>query len=273
MVPLAAGAASASSVPVVVGEEAHIVAEEDDGPRGDPSTPIHERNAYPNLILMCPTHHRLIDKDHGRHYSVDQLQRMKADHEALVERRRVGSSDDKETRSRRRQELLLETASASRGRLIARWVAAGVGPRLAESLADDDSVGAPGRLGRTLPGTGLAVLEGDFGSGKSVTAERIHQADVATALDNQHAPVPLYLAAKSVNGTFEDAVCSAATSLGDFKHCGVRIVGPRLGNRQPRRAPVDKGPATPRYEAVSGRAPVAAGKGRYAETRVSAWAD
>jgi hypothetical protein len=151
LVPLAAGAASASSVPVVVGEEAHIVAEEDDGPRGDSSTPI--RNAYPNLILMCPTHHRLIDKDHGRHYSVNQLRQMKADHEALVERRRVGSSGDKETRARRRQELLLEAASASRGRLIARWLAAGVSPRLAESLADDDSVGAlwsPSEAARTM---------------------------------------------------------------------------------------------------------------------------
>lgn len=236
MVPLSAGAASASPVPVVVGEEAHIVAEEDDGPRGDPSTPIHERNAYPNLILMCPTHHRLIDKDRGRHYSVDQLQRMKADHEALVERRRVGTSDDEETRARRRQELLLEAASASRGRLIARWVAAGVSPRLAESLADDDSVGAPTRLGRALLGTGLTVLEGDFGSGKSVTAERIHQADVATALDNQHAPVPLYLVAKSVDGTLQDAVGSAATGLGDFKHCGVRIVLDGLDESGPARA-------------------------------------
>jgi hypothetical protein len=51
MMPGDAGLASASSVPVVIGQEAHIVAEEDDGPRGDPTMPIGDRNAYANLIL------------------------------------------------------------------------------------------------------------------------------------------------------------------------------------------------------------------------------
>lgn len=52
-IPAEEGAESGSTRPIVVGEEAHIVAEEDDGPRGDRSTPVPERNAYPNLILLC----------------------------------------------------------------------------------------------------------------------------------------------------------------------------------------------------------------------------
>src|SRR5215469_1636174 len=79
MVPADEGGKPTSSGPVVIGEEAHIVAEEDDGPRGDPSMPVSERNAYPNRVLLCPTHHTLIDKDNGIHFSVEQLLKMKAD--------------------------------------------------------------------------------------------------------------------------------------------------------------------------------------------------
>ena len=53
MVPADEGGKPTSSGPVVIGEEAHIVAEEDDGPRGDPSMPVSERNAYPNRV-PCP---------------------------------------------------------------------------------------------------------------------------------------------------------------------------------------------------------------------------
>lgn len=224
MAPADAGAASASSEPVVIGQEAHIVAEEDDGPRGDPSMPVSERNAYANLILLCPTHHTLIDKEHGRHYSVAQLRQMKADHETSVKQRLAGTSDTREASARKRRELLLEAASASRGRLIARWVAAGVRPELAQTLADDEHVGSPVRLNRVLPTTGLMVLEGDFGSGKSVTAERIHQADIAAAADNQNAPLPVYLSAKWVSGSLTNAVRAVADELGDIRRNGLRLV-------------------------------------------------
>jgi hypothetical protein len=40
-----------------VGEQAHIVAESDNGPRGNSILSLEERNSYPNLILLCPTHH------------------------------------------------------------------------------------------------------------------------------------------------------------------------------------------------------------------------
>jgi len=220
----------------VIGEEAHIVAEEDNGPRGDPSMPVSERNAFSNLILLCPTHHRLIDKEHGRHYTVAILVQMKADHEALVERRWIGIGDERETHERQRQDLLLEAASASRGRLVARWVAAGVSPELAQALADDDNVGVPTRLGEDLPDSGLVVLEGDFGSGKSVTAERIHQMDVRAATGHEVAPVPVYLMAKAVADSLAGAVRTAAEGIGDPRRSGVRLVLDGLDEPGPARA-------------------------------------
>jgi hypothetical protein len=235
-VPAEAGGEATSTRPVVIGEEAHIVAEEDDGPRGDPSMPIAERNAYPNRMLLCPTHRTLIDKDHGIHFSVEQLLTIKADHEALVEARRVGGSTQQQTLTRRRQDLLLEAASASGGRLTAGWVAAGVSAELAGALAEDDSVGAPGRLSRALPQTGVVVLEGDFGSGKSVTAERIHAADVSAALADVSAPVPVYLLAKYVAGSLADAVRKAAEGLGDPSKAGLRLVLDGLDEPGPARA-------------------------------------
>lgn len=69
---------------LIIGEEAHIVSESDDGPRADPAMPVPERNSYGNIILLCPTHHTFIDKEEGVHYSVELLQEMKRAHETLV---------------------------------------------------------------------------------------------------------------------------------------------------------------------------------------------
>jgi len=200
------------------------VAEEDNGPRGNPTMPVAERNAYPNLILLCGDHHTLIDKDHGTHFSVAQLRQMKASHEAFVARRLSEVETEIQAHSRKRQDALLEAASASRGRLVARWVAAGVSGELAQALADDDAVGAMTRLGSDLPSTGLVVLEGDFGSGKSVTAERIYVADNGAALDDPKAPLPVYLSANFVTGSLADAVHAAAERLGDLNCNGLRLV-------------------------------------------------
>lgn len=41
----------------VVGEEAHIVAREAEGPRGNSPLTPEQRDKYDNLILMCSIHH------------------------------------------------------------------------------------------------------------------------------------------------------------------------------------------------------------------------
>jgi hypothetical protein len=69
--------------PTLVGENCHIIAESDDGPRADPTMPVDRRNSYANLILLCRNHHKVIDAQEGE-YTVEQLHRMKANHEAWV---------------------------------------------------------------------------------------------------------------------------------------------------------------------------------------------
>nr|WP_169454410.1 DUF6650 family protein [Catelliglobosispora koreensis] len=53
------------------------------------------RNAYENMILLCPTHHALIDKAAGVHFSVDALRKMKHDHEKMIAVRESHLSNDR----------------------------------------------------------------------------------------------------------------------------------------------------------------------------------
>jgi hypothetical protein len=63
----------------ILGEEAHIVAREEKGPRGkSPSSP-EARDKYANLILLCQKHHKIID-DHEDQYSVEKLREIKGEH-------------------------------------------------------------------------------------------------------------------------------------------------------------------------------------------------
>lgn len=65
---------------LLIGEQAHIVAEEKNGSRGDSVLSISERNSYYNLILLCPTHHTIIDNN-PEDYPIDKLHIIKAQHE------------------------------------------------------------------------------------------------------------------------------------------------------------------------------------------------
>ncbi|MDP4010091.1 MAG: hypothetical protein Q8P53_03900 [Candidatus Shapirobacteria bacterium] len=66
-----------------LGEQAHIVAEESSGPRGESQLTSLERNSYSNLVLLCPTHHTAIDKDTD-YYSIEKLQFIKSNNEQWV---------------------------------------------------------------------------------------------------------------------------------------------------------------------------------------------
>lgn len=69
--------------PTLVGENCHIVAEHDNGPRPNATMAMAGRNAYANLVLMCSDHHKVIDAQE-HHYTVDLLHKIKADHEQWV---------------------------------------------------------------------------------------------------------------------------------------------------------------------------------------------
>lgn len=65
---------------------AHIVAHSDTGPRADPNFPKELRDKYPNLVLMCGHHHRLVDAQDSE-YTIEQLRAWKEELEAWVEER------------------------------------------------------------------------------------------------------------------------------------------------------------------------------------------
>jgi len=70
----------------IIGEIAHIVALSSEGPRGDSAFPASKINTYENLILLCPTHHGIVDAPHSL-WTVADIIKMKGDHEEWVRRR------------------------------------------------------------------------------------------------------------------------------------------------------------------------------------------
>jgi nucleoside phosphorylase len=67
----------------LLGEICHISAAAPGGPRYEPDQTDRERSQDKNLIILCPTHHNLIDKDQVT-YTADILRTMKAQHEDRV---------------------------------------------------------------------------------------------------------------------------------------------------------------------------------------------
>lgn len=66
--------------PSVFGEEAHIVARAENGPRAGE---IADIDSYDNLILLCSKDHKRVDDQVG-YYTVDRLKKIKQKHEEWV---------------------------------------------------------------------------------------------------------------------------------------------------------------------------------------------
>jgi hypothetical protein len=69
--------------PFHVGEMAHIEGENDTSARFNTQLCGADRAKYDNLILLCPTHHTLIDKDPAT-YTVEKLRSIKNEHETYI---------------------------------------------------------------------------------------------------------------------------------------------------------------------------------------------
>ncbi len=68
----------------MIGKVAHIVGHsEDNGPRSEHSAPGGDRNGEPNLMLLCPDHHDIVDTQVNT-YTVERLLGMKDMHERWV---------------------------------------------------------------------------------------------------------------------------------------------------------------------------------------------
>jgi|SRR5271157_3922228 len=90
----------------VVGEICHIKAANPDGPRYDPSQEDTERHDFDNLLLLCGTHHTVIDDD-AVAYTVERLIKMKAKHE------RKATSIDDQVAERAAHLLISHTVSSA----------------------------------------------------------------------------------------------------------------------------------------------------------------
>jgi hypothetical protein len=77
---------------LLIGQEAHIRSSRPGGPRHVDD--YGDFDNYENLILLCPTHHAMIDKNGGADWPADRLETMKASHEAWVrDRLSVGEAE------------------------------------------------------------------------------------------------------------------------------------------------------------------------------------
>ncbi|CAF2084477.1 unnamed protein product [Rotaria magnacalcarata] len=66
-----------------IGKIAHIVAHGKNGPRADDLYPAKKLDTYDNWILLCGTHHDIVDTAINK-YSVEDLLKMKKEHETFV---------------------------------------------------------------------------------------------------------------------------------------------------------------------------------------------
>jgi len=67
----------------VIGRMCHIIGRKARGPRGDFNYDENDLDKEENIILLCPTHHEIIDSDTDK-YTVEVLRKMKADHEQSI---------------------------------------------------------------------------------------------------------------------------------------------------------------------------------------------
>ena len=74
---------SAADPATPIGAMAHIAAHSNKGPRADPSMTAQDRRRYANLILLCPTHHNIVDKQENT-FTIANLRDWKTSHETWV---------------------------------------------------------------------------------------------------------------------------------------------------------------------------------------------
>lgn len=76
--------------PHTIGEMAHIGGDKAGSNRHDLNQSAEDRDDYRNLILLCPTHHRTIDRpENEAKFPVEMLLALKAEHEAFVRGRLI----------------------------------------------------------------------------------------------------------------------------------------------------------------------------------------
>ena len=91
--------------PSLIGEVCHIKAKGVGGPRYDENYPEEFRESYDNLLLMCRIDHKIID-DRPDIYTVEELRKLKSEHEAWVDSQ-LSSQEKTERTIREKYSVLL----------------------------------------------------------------------------------------------------------------------------------------------------------------------
>jgi hypothetical protein len=119
----------------IIGHVCHIKADKAGGPRYDPSQTETERQEFENLLVLCSTHHVLVDGDEAK-YTVELLRSMKRRHETYAPTRPKLEIDDAIARKIQRAMIVGATMGAAAGAAVAGYSAAqGVAPVLDWLLA------------------------------------------------------------------------------------------------------------------------------------------
>jgi hypothetical protein len=119
---------------------------------------------------------------------------------------------------------LEEMMRASVARCAQRWQAVGLSREEASALAGDLSIGkVSGALGPD-PSRPTVIWTAKIGAGKSIAAEREHQAAVQFALEEPGAPIPVFLHARDAIGGLADNCAAEAAEVGEPRQVGARVI-------------------------------------------------
>ncbi|MCE5292050.1 MAG: hypothetical protein LLG14_22800 [Nocardiaceae bacterium] len=213
---------------VSVGKIAHIVGQSPDGPRGDSPLTREERDRYENVLLLCDYHHDIVDKQPAT-FTVELLHRMKADHEAFVEKQldpAIVAAPYAHAATTPydilgRPEYLTVLRRASDHRMHDRRLGAGLTPeQVARSLPLQPVV--PTSLTALSAGSAL-LLAGPLGSGKSDIAEQWHRTNIAAAQAADDRRIPIWLSPELLGKPLEEQVIDEI-GLAALAGVGVDIV-------------------------------------------------
>lgn len=121
-------------------------------------------------------------------------------------------------------ERLDEMWRASIARSAARWAAVGLPPEEARILAEERTVGEVAYEWLPSEAQPVVVWTAPMGSGKSIAAERHHQACLEAAANEEGLPVPVFLRAAECLPSLQKAVEAAGEEVGHPRVRGADVV-------------------------------------------------
>lgn len=187
-------------------------------------------NKVPLLVFKLPVQERtdgteaLLDRvaQHCKWVTVDDLASLGQIIRLTLQDEIVRAVRRRTATSPSRLPYLETVGRQSRGRCIARWQGAGIPSASATDFADDPDLGVPSQL--VADRRGLVLLVGPMGSGKSLTAERLLQRAITNALDDDAAPLPVYVEAGQIQDGLEGTISEVAGPLSWNHDRGVWLV-------------------------------------------------